>query len=102
MQILPDSHDNSLNYPRQYLKINVLIYMIYIYIYIYMVSEGEKTTETNTFSKQNKIKNPNWPQKNIKHVGYLHASLVLPSGREWKSGPLDCKSKPYTIGVYVD
>lgn len=51
-----------------------------------MVSEGEKTTETNILSKQNKAENPNWPETNIKHVGYLHASLVLPSGREWNSG----------------
>ena len=67
-----------------------------------MVSEGEKTTETNTLSKQNKVNNPNWPETDIKHVGYLHASLVLPSGREWNSVHLDWKSKPYTIGVYVD
>ena len=53
-----------------------------------MVSEGEKTTETNILSKQNKVKNPNWP--------------VLPSGRDWNSVPLNWKSKSCTIGVYVD
>ena len=51
---MTDSHNNSLNYPRQYLKLNE-----------WLVRARKLLKQ-----KQNKVKNPSWPETNIKHVGY--------------------------------